>query len=74
MLYVCNHCKKRLYIEEEFIDHMKNVHMNMINDARVVKNELTALDNDLKKVHQQGDVIVMEAARSATEERKVKWR
>lgn len=53
---------------------MKNVHMNMINDARVVKNELTALDNDLKKVHQQGDVIVMEAARSATEERKVKWR
>ena len=74
MLYECSHCKKRLYIEEEFIDHMKNVHMNMINDARVVKNELTALDNDLKKVRQQGDVIQMEAARSATEESKVKWR
>ena len=74
MLLECNHCKKLLYSEEEFIDHIKNVHMKMINDAWVVKNERMALDNDLKRVRQQGDVIQMEAARSATEERNVRWR
>ena len=63
-----------MYVEDEFMDHIKNAHLTGINDERVVQNEMTAYCNDLKKVRQQGDVIQMEAARSATEESKVKWR
>ena len=74
MIYECKYCKKRLYVEAEFTDHIKSVHLNVINDERVVKNELATIDNDLKKVKEQEGAIQMEASKFNTEENRVKWR
>ena len=74
MIYECKYCKKRLYVEEEFVDHIKSVHLNGINDANVIKNEMTSINNDMKKVHQQEDLIKTETSKSLTEDTKAKWR
>merc|ERR1711994_140402 len=74
MIYECKYCKKRLYVEAEFTDHIKNVHLNGLDDERVVKHELASIDHDLKKVKEQEGAIQVEATRFAVEENRVKWR
>ena len=74
MIYECKYCKKRFYVEAEFTDHVKNVHLNVIHDDRLVKHELASIDHDLKKVRQQEGAIQMEATKFAVEENRVKWR
>jgi 16S rRNA U1498 N3-methylase RsmE len=41
-------CKKRVYFDEGYVDHIKTVHMNESNDEIVVFSERTSFYNDLK--------------------------
>ena len=70
MIYECNICQKLLYVEEEFVDHIKSVHLDEVEDDIAVMSEMIAFYSDLKKVRQQEDDIQLEAARSATEKNK----
>ena len=67
MIYECNICQKLLYVEEEFVDHIKTVHLDEVNDEIAVMSELITINSDLIKVRQQEDVTQLEAAKSATE-------
>ena len=67
MIYECNICQKRLYVEEEFVDHIKSEHLDEINDEIAVTSEMIALYSELKKAKQQEDILQLEAAKSATE-------
>ena len=64
MIYECNICQKLLYVEEEFVDHIKTLHLDEVNDEIGVMSELITFYSDLKKARQQ-DMVDGEA-QSAT--------
>ena len=70
MIFECNVCQKILYVEEEFVDHIKTVHLDEVEDEIAVTAEMITLYSDLKKAKMQEDELTMEAARSAVEKSK----
>ena len=63
MIYECNICQKLLYVEEEFVDHIKTLHLDEINDEIGAMSELITFYSDLKKARQQD---VVDCAQSVT--------
>ena len=69
MIYECNLCQKFLYVEEDFVDHIKSVHMEEVDDEITVMSEMIAFYSDLKKVRKNEDMLLLEP-KSATEKMK----
>ena len=53
MIYECNICQKLVYLEEEFIEHIQEVHLSEIEDEVLVISEMIAFYSDLKKTRRQ---------------------
>lgn len=53
MIYECSVCRKLVYIEDEFAEHIKDVHLSEVDDELIVISEMIAFYSDLKKTRQQ---------------------
>ena len=53
MIYACTICKKIVYIEDEFVEHVKRVHLGTVEDEIVLISEMVTFYSDLKRTQRQ---------------------
>ena len=53
MIYECNICQKLVYLEDEFVDHIKDIHLSDVDDEVVLLSEMVTFYSDLKKARKQ---------------------
>ena len=68
MIYECNICRNLFYVEEEFVDHIQEIHLSEIVDDVLVISEMIAFYSDLKKVRQQEAIIQQQVVQAAESE------
>ena len=68
MIYQCNICRNLFYVEEEFVDHIQEIHLSEIEDDVLVISEMIAFYSDLKKVRQQEAIIQQQVVQAAESE------
>ena len=68
MIYECSVCRKLVYIEDEFVEHIKDVHLSAVDDEFVVISEMIAFYSDLKKLRQQEAITQHEVELAAESE------
>lgn len=65
MIYECSVCLKIVYLEDEFVDHIKDTHLSEVDDELVVISEMIAFYSDLKKTRQQEAITKQEVELAA---------
>ena len=53
MIYECRICNKLVYLEDEFVEHIKETHLSNVEDEVVFLSEMVAFYSDLRKARQQ---------------------
>ena len=67
MIYECRLCQKLVYVEEEFVDHVKDVHLTGIEDEVVLISELVTFYSQLRHARRQ-ESLAQQQARSSIED------
>ena len=67
MIYECRVCQKLVYVEEEFVDHVKDVHLTGIEDEVILISELVTFYSELRDARRQ-ESLTQRQARSSTED------
>ena len=68
MIYECNICQKLVYLEEEFVDHIKEIHLSEIEDEVVLISELITFYSELKAARRQESLTQQEVQSSVEDE------
>lgn len=68
MIYNCNICQKLVYLEDEFVDHIKEIHLSEVDDEVVVISEMVTFYSDLKKARQQEALVHQDVELAAESE------
>ena len=68
MIYECNLCQKLVYLEDEFVEHIKDIHLSEVDDEIVLLSEMVAFYTDLKKARQQEALTYQEVELAAESE------
>ena len=66
MIYECSVCCKLVYLEDEFVEHIKDIHLSEVDDEVVLMSEMIAFYSDLKKTRKQ-EAITQHLVESAEE-------
>ena len=53
MIYECRICNKLVYLEDEFVEHIKEAHLSNVEDEVVFLSEMVTFYSDLRKARQQ---------------------
>ena len=68
MIYECNICQKLVYLEDEFVDHIKEVHLPEYEEDDVVLiSELVTFYSELKKARRR-ESLTQQQVESAVED------
>ena len=68
MIYECSICLNLFYVEEEFVEHIQEIHLSDIDDDVLVISEMIAFYSDLKKVRQQEAITQQQVVEAADSE------
>ena len=66
MIYECSICRKIVYLEDEFVDHIKEVHLSEVDDEIELLSEMISFYSDLKKTRRQ-EALLQKEIESADE-------
>ena len=66
MIYECNLCRNLFYVEEEFVEHIQEIHLSEVDDELLVISEMIAFYSDLKRVRQQ-ETLIQQQVEEASE-------
>ena len=57
MMYDCNICQLLVYVEDEFVEHIKRTHLSDTEDEILLMSEIISLYSDMKKARRQEETI-----------------